>query len=1028
MIVDQSRWKPFGQGRIAPQGSIENTVLAARLAAYKRNVASSYRSVSPDNILQTIPPGSHILSPKIDGECWFLYAWDGEVHLLSPSGRAITGIPITQEVAESLGDQRMLVAGELYTTSKSGRSHVYDIMSALKTGEHAKTDRLRFAAFDLIQDNDKDAQAWPFPQRVERLQEIFDTGDKIHTADFKTADSPHAVDYAFEQTVTQGGAEGIVLRLENGGILKIKPEITIDAAVVGYAESQGRVHELLLALVLNDNRFRLIGRVSIGMSAVEKMDLHERFSEMSCQSSFRKATDQGVLYRWIRPKIVVEVKCNDIIKSDSKDRPVRRMLLDYSEDGWSPIGPTNSISMINAVFLRMRHDKSVSVAEAGMRQVTDHVHLEETKQPQLDPAEALRREVYTKEGKSGTTVRKVVTWKTNKHGADDLYPPYVAFFTDYSAARKEPLKTSLRIASTLEKIDKIADQWLAENIKRGWNCVSRDLIDQSNIIHQEVGQTHSEAPTKPLSLPKAVEKTVTISFARSASPSFPIARKRLKSLSDSGALMIETDDKDREVWYSLTIGSGNLVELARRISNLTRMVRGWKSAEFCISREPVKPIDFGAFINRLEEVDRCRRKKIREASESCANNCRLGCDQLFIKPVKQSLDSYQSRQLWWTVGNFDGRMLKIDKRKLKRQASASRNELYRLCPNYDSKAVAQNIDCLPEVITAEAEGWKIIYRREDGSPAWLWPVKHPLPFGFSDARRVGVADAKGAMEHGQPHAAPLRNISTVSYLDVRGQDEAVEAVRDMVELPITHADLFAQVGVSGAGGGIILAGPPGTGKTLLARAVAGESKAHIEIVAGPELLSKWFGESERRLRAVFKRARELQPSIILFDELDGIAGTRNGDSSQRTFVAQLLTLLDGIESRGQVFVIATTNRPNDIDPALRRPGRFDRVVNMDLPNKSGRKSLFEHHTRNMKISQDIDFTQLATITPSLSGAQIAFICRRAGVLCIKEAIIEGPFKQSMSVKSKHLIKAIEEMRPTSSQSHVSDWMPTESAL
>ncbi len=144
--------------------------------------------------------------------------------------------------------------------------------------------------------------------------------------------------------------------------------------------------------------------------------------------------------------------------------------------------------------------------------ITDHlgrdVHLEETKQPQLDPAEALRREVYTKEGKSGTTVRKVVTWKTNKHGADDLYPPYVAFFTDYSAARKEPLKTSLRIASTLEKIDKIADQWLAENIKRGWNCVSRDLIDQSNIIHQEVGQTHSEAPTKPLSLPKAVEKTV----------------------------------------------------------------------------------------------------------------------------------------------------------------------------------------------------------------------------------------------------------------------------------------------------------------------------------------------------------------------------------------------------------------------------------------------------------------------------------------------------------------------------------------
>jgi len=217
--------------------------------------------------------------------------------------------------------------------------------------------------------------------------------------------------------------------------------------------------------------------------------------------------------------------------------------------------------------------------------------------------------------------------------------------------------------------------------------------------------------------------------------------------------------------------------------------------------------------------------------------------------------------------------------------------------------------------------------------------------------------------------------------------------------------------VDHAGHGIILAGPPGTGKTLLARAVAGESKAHIEIVAGPELLSKWFGESERQLRALFERARDLQPSVILFDELDGIAGTRNGDSLHRSFVAQLLTLLDGIEDRGQIFTIATTNRPEDIDPALRRPGRFDRVIHMGLPRRAGRKALFAHHTKNMRLAADVDVSVLAPKTRGLSGAQIAYICRRAGVLCVKQGIQNDTAHHDVRVAMKHMLKAIGESSP-----------------
>jgi AAA+ superfamily predicted ATPase len=516
---------------------------------------------------------------------------------------------------------------------------------------------------------------------------------------------------------------------------------------------------------------------------------------------------------------------------------------------------------------------------------------------------------------------------------------------------------------------------------------------------------------KDVSSQASDEKSITISFARSASPSFSIARKRLDSLAEHGKLTIEKDDQGREAWFSLTIGPGKLVELARRISNLARMIRGWKSTEFCIGDEPVKPIDFETLMHRFEEVDRCRREKMRKESKPCAIACHLGCDQLSIKPSHPCLDSFQSKQLWWTVGNFNGKKVTLNKERLLREIAEPRNEPFQMCPNYNSEAVAKKIAALPDIISAETEGWKVVCRREDGSPVWIWPIGQLLPFGLYEKKSEKAIERTSAKEHGRTYDLPKRNVPRVTYADVCGQEEAVEAVRDMVELPLTHAALFAQVGVRDAGGGIILAGPPGTGKTLLAKAVAGESKAHIEIVAGPELLSKWFGESERRLRTIFQRARELQPSVILFDELDGIAGSRNGDSCQRTFVAQLLTLLDGLEDRGRVFAIATTNRPHDIDPALRRPGRFDRVIYMDLPNESGRKSLFDHHIKPMKLSPDFDATRLAASTPGLSGAQIAYTCRRAGVLCIKEAIKKGTANQDVLIKMEHFLQAIAEIRP-----------------
>jgi transitional endoplasmic reticulum ATPase len=243
---------------------------------------------------------------------------------------------------------------------------------------------------------------------------------------------------------------------------------------------------------------------------------------------------------------------------------------------------------------------------------------------------------------------------------------------------------------------------------------------------------------------------------------------------------------------------------------------------------------------------------------------------------------------------------------------------------------------------------------------------------------------------------------------VRGQEAAVEAVRDYVEMPIKHAELFKHVGAKG-GRGVLLYGPPGNGKTLLAKAVAGESGAHIEIVSGPEVLSKWVGEAEERMRAIFERARKLAPSMILFDEIDAVASARSlaEGHHQKTLVSQLLVLLDGLEDRGRIFVIGTTNRPDDIDPALRRPGRFDRAIFMGPPGFEGRAAIFAKHMAMMRVRSDVDHLELARLTPGFSGGQIELACREAGMACVKEAVRDSTPLDAVEVGMVHFIGAIE---------------------
>ena len=233
------------------------------------------------------------------------------------------------------------------------------------------------------------------------------------------------------------------------------------------------------------------------------------------------------------------------------------------------------------------------------------------------------------------------------------------------------------------------------------------------------------------------------------------------------------------------------------------------------------------------------------------------------------------------------------------------------------------------------------------------------------------------------------NLVDVSYEDIGGLKEEVKKVREMIEIPLKRPELFEKLGIAPPKG-VLMHGPPGTGKTLLAKAVASESDAHFIAINGPEIMSKYVGGSEENLREYFEEAEENSPSIIFIDELDAIAPKReetNGEVERRT-VAQLLTLMDGLKSRGQVVVIGATNRPDSLDPALRRPGRFDREIEIGVPDTEERKEVLEIHTRNMPLADDVDLDKIANTTHGCVGADLESLCKEAAMRVVRRILPE----------------------------------------
>ena len=252
---------------------------------------------------------------------------------------------------------------------------------------------------------------------------------------------------------------------------------------------------------------------------------------------------------------------------------------------------------------------------------------------------------------------------------------------------------------------------------------------------------------------------------------------------------------------------------------------------------------------------------------------------------------------------------------------------------------------------------------------------------------VKVTQSTEVTVKNEPVSESMVRIGDVHYEDIGGLKNEIQKIREMVELPIRYPELFERLGIEPPKG-VLLYGPPGTGKTLLAKAVANESDANFIDISGPELVSKFVGESEERLRSIFDEAKEKAPTIIFMDEIDAIAPKREEATNEveRRMVSQLLTLMDGMSSRGQVIVIGATNRQNAIDPALRRPGRFDREIEIGVPDRNSRKEILQIHTRNMPVAKDVSVDDLADMTHGFTGADITSLAREAAMATLRRIL------------------------------------------
>jgi transitional endoplasmic reticulum ATPase len=401
-----------------------------------------------------------------------------------------------------------------------------------------------------------------------------------------------------------------------------------------------------------------------------------------------------------------------------------------------------------------------------------------------------------------------------------------------------------------------------------------------------------------------------------------------------------------------------------------------------------------------------RKQRSGTAAKEWCTPVSLADKQLFpCRQIRVYDNDHLTANSWYSFGKMgDGAAFDVDKDAITERVLSDLGPCVR-CPILDLDATAEIVARLPETIDpgrdeswayreeGDLSNWKVLKTRDGREEAAPQDEKEGLFERLARSVRsggAGVAAASGTVPGS-------RNVPETRYEDVGGMRETIDMIREAVELPITHPEIFRRLHIR-PHKGILFYGPPGTGKTLLARAVANESGAHFIAVSGPEILNKFWGQSEAKLRSIFNEARAKAPAIILFDEIDSFASSRDmmSESFEATLVSQLLSLMDGLNNLGRICVIATTNRPSALDPALRRPGRFDHEIEVGLPDAEARLHILGIHTREMPTDPDLNLEQIASLTGSYTGADLEALCREAALVCMRRTINLRDFEKRIA--------------------------------
>lgn len=462
------------------------------------------------------------------------------------------------------------------------------------------------------------------------------------------------------------------------------------------------------------------------------------------------------------------------------------------------------------------------------------------------------------------------------------------------------------------------------------------------------------------------------------------------------SIVIEIPFGDAQLWESLR--------------ELFAMVGSWKTTSIKIAGQECRQA--WRTLGEISEVVSCYSHRPSDArgDDYCCgkqsptdDTTVFGCH--FIKGVDLS-NWGRNHAPWYHFGTLknDNAVFHIDKKLIiKTLKSATEGEYCLTCPAFSWQRVNSTLGHLPENIDLKtSKTYSLRYSEVDSSrPIGIARKEEPLYLHTDRDDSSDISSADGTQ---------IRNVPDIRYKDVAGQAGAVQVVRDVCELPLKYADYFEHMHLT-PHRGVILYGPPGNGKTLLAKAIATESNAHLEIINGPEILSKWVGQSEENLRKVFERAQRLQPSVVLIDEIDALAPIRDGMVHQHDsrLVSQLLVLLDGMEDRGKVIVIATTNRLEAIDEAIKRPGRFDYHIQVSNPDEAGRIEILRLYISQMTCER-FSIEEVAEMANGWSGAELAAICREAGLLAIKRAIAAGLSAQETRITKMDMFSGFEAVK------------------